>query len=118
MGRRHFLIIVAVAILVMLSAACSSSPKDAEFSVRVEGTAGQKFSGSIMVIKADGSSVSESMTSDVPWGKPVKGTIVSASMQKQDDGAGTLRVRILKGSQAVAEGSTSAAYGVVAVAGK
>jgi len=114
----RIVMVASLIALVMTMASCSSkSSKDSDFLVQLEGDARMKVSGSMMVVKGDGTSVSETLTVTLPHTRPVKGTVVSVSMQKQDGGSGTLRVRIVKDNKVVAEGSTSAAYGVVTVAG-
>jgi hypothetical protein len=46
----------------------------------------------------------------------VSGSIVSVSFQKKDDKSNPLTVQLLSGSDVVKEDSTTAAYGVVALA--
>jgi hypothetical protein len=86
-----------------------------EFTIRVSGTSGLKFSGSYMGVTAGGTSTSRSVDGIVPEEYSVEGTIVSCTFQKQSE-SGRLRVEIIKGGKVVSQSETSAAYGVVSAA--
>ena len=89
-----------------------SKPK---FVIKITGTPGIEFSGSYMVVTADGKSVSKSVDGKVPAEYPVDGSMVSTSFQKKGEN-GKLKVEIFKGDKVAAESETEAAYGVVSAA--
>lgn len=108
------LIIIIIASLALCSCSSSvSSPQDSDFTIKVYGTA--DWSGSIMVVKADGSSITQSYDSIAPRTYSFTGHIVSCTFQKQVK-VGTLSVDILKDGKLVKSGSTTAEYGVVSIA--
>jgi len=117
-------IIIVVFIVIGVIAAASgdkkastTAPGEPVFVVKVTGTEGTVFSGSYMLVTADGKSVSKSIDGTVPMDIPVDGTMVSVSFQKKDK-PGTLKVEIFRGDKAVAESDTSAEYGVVTAASR
>ena len=83
--------------------------------IKVTGSKGCRFSGSYMLVTADGQSQARTVEGVVPTEYQCRGSIVSTTFQKQAEG-GRLKVQILKGSQLVNESETTAAYGVVAAA--
>lgn len=97
--------------LVFLLAGCGRSET---YTVRVSGNAGMAFHGSTMVV-ALGSSQSQSVEGTVPKTYTLTGAIVSVSFQKKGE-RGKLEVKIEKGGEVIKSGSTTAAYGVVALA--
>jgi len=109
--KKAILLVVVVAVLFVFT----GCEQDSTFTIEVSGTADLKFSGSYLVITADGTSTSRSVDGTVPQTYTVTGTMVSVSFQKRTEG-GLLQVRILKDGRAVASESTTAAYGVVSVA--
>jgi hypothetical protein len=86
-----------------------------DYTIRVTGTDGSEFSGSYMLVTADGQSQSKTVDGVVPAEYRCRGSIVSTTFQKQAEG-GRLKVQIFKGSQLVNESETTAAYGVVSAA--
>jgi hypothetical protein len=96
---------------------CSSVPAmtDMDFSIKVSGDSGAKFSGSYDVTTTEGKSENKSVDGTVPVEYNVKGNIVSVSFQKKAE-TGNLKVEILQEGKVVAQGETSAAYGVVRAA--
>lgn len=104
-------ILLSAALFCALSLAVGAClPESHDFTIRVTGSKGVKFSGSYMVI-GDGKSVSKSVENTVPTEYRVKGQIVSVSFQKQI-ALGKLGVEILRGGQSVANAETTAEYGV------
>lgn len=85
-----------------------------DFLVRVSGSAGIPFSGSIMAVTA-GKSTGQSVSGKTPAEYEISGSIVSVTFQKQGE-LGRLRVEILKGDTVAAEGETATSYGVVSAA--
>ena len=92
-----------------------SSIFSSNYTVKVSGSPGLKFSGSYMVVTASGKSTSKSVDGIVPAQYSVTGSVVSVSFQKQGEN-GNLKVEILKDNNIVSASDTSASYGVVAVA--
>jgi len=86
-----------------------------DYIIKVTGSDSCKFSGSYMVVTADGQSQSKSVEGRVPTEYQCRGSIVSTSFQKQGE-SGMLKVQIMKGGRLVNESETSAAYGVVSAA--
>lgn len=97
--------------------ATTSAPGEPAFVVKVTGTAGTAFTGSYMIVTADGKSVSKSVEDTVPAEYPLDGVMVSTTFQKKGE-SGTLKVEIFKGDKSVAESDTNAAYGVVTAASR
>jgi uncharacterized protein YuzE len=96
---------------------CSSVPAmtDKDFSIKVTGDSGAKFSGAYDITTTEGKSENKSVDGTVPVEYNVKGNIVSVSFQKKAE-TGNLKVEILQDGKVVAQSETSAAYGVVSVA--
>lgn len=86
-----------------------------DYVIKVTGSDKCKFSGSYMLVTADGQSQSKSVEGRVPAEYTASGSIVSTSFQKQAEN-GILKVQILKGGKLVNESETTAAYGVVSAA--
>lgn len=86
-----------------------------DYIIKVTGSDSCKFSGSYMLITADGQSQSKSVEGRVPAEYQCRGSIVSTSFQKQGE-SGMLKVQIMKGGRLVNESETTAAYGVVSAA--
>lgn len=86
-----------------------------DYVIKVSGSDRCKFSGSYMLVTADGQSQSKSVEGRVPAEYQARGNIVSTSFQKQGEN-GLLKVQILKGGRLVNESETTAAYGVVMAA--
>lgn len=82
------------------------------FTIKVTGTDGLEFSGSYMVVTADGKTASKSVEGKVPTEYQVDGAMVSVSFQKKTE-KGKLKVEILKGNKVMSESDTDAAYGLV-----
>jgi len=85
-----------------------------QYTIRVTGTHGTKFSGSWGVV-GSGAYRSETVEGTVPTEYSASGQSVSVVFQKTETG-GTLKVEILEGGSVRASGVTSASYGVVSVA--
>lgn len=92
-----------------------SSIFSSDYTVKVSGTPGLRFSGSYMVVTASGKSESKSVDGEVPQSYQLSGSIVSVSFQKQSE-SGVLELQILKDGQVVSASDTSAAYGLVSAA--
>jgi hypothetical protein len=88
-----------------------------DFTIKISGSPGLKYSGSYMVLTASGDSTSKTVDGSVPDQFNVSGNIVSTTFQKRAE-SGNLKVEIVKGGSVVAESETSAAYGVVSAATK
>ncbi len=114
-------IVVGLIVIGFISAMLGDKPATttggdkAKFTVQVSGTEGTAFSGSYMVVTADGKSVSKSVEGVVPASYDLDGAIVSVSFQKKGE-SGKLAVKIMKGDKVAAESETEAAYGVVTAA--
>jgi hypothetical protein len=91
-----------------------SSSENSNYLIQVGGSPGLSFSGSYMCITGGGSQ-QQSVDGTVPTTYHVSGSIVSATFQKQT-AIGSLTVSIEVNGRTVKQSSTSAAYGVVAVA--
>ena len=115
------LVIVAGFIWSMAGSGGGTSGKGAnslfssDFTIKLSGSPGLKYSGSYMVVTAGGNSTSKTVDGSVPDQFNVSGTLVSTTFQKQGE-SGNLRVEIIKGGNVVSESETSAAYGVVSAA--
>ncbi len=114
--------IIVIAVLLGIIAALASSgggktptEQSPDFVVRVSGTEGLRFSGSIMTVAGNGQSVSQSIEGRVPAEYPLSARLVSVSFQKQTE-QGAMKVQIMKGPAVKAESETSASYGVVTAA--
>lgn len=94
--------------------ASSSGGDEPDYEVRVmyDGA----WSGSIGYC-ADGGCKQESIESQNDGSMEINGEVdsISASIQKEDDSSRTLTVQILEDGEVVAEGKTSAGYGVASV---
>jgi hypothetical protein len=106
--------IVAVIIIIVVIVMCTG-PRDSAFQIKVSGTEGLFFSGSYLVITADGQSISKSVDSLIPAEYSVTGTMVSVTFQKQTED-GFLKVEIIKDGEVLADEYTIAAYGIVSIA--
>lgn len=108
--------VIVLVIIVIAIATCNGIGfRDSTFEIRVSGTEGLEFSGSYMVVTAEGQSTSKSVDGTVPEQYLVSGAIVSVVFQKQSQ-EGILRVEIVKGTEVIASEETTASYGVVSVA--
>ncbi len=88
---------------------------ESDYIIHVKGTEGAKFSGSYMIMRPDGSSTQKSVEGVIPTEFKMRGSLISASFQKQGKN-GTLIVEIARGGRIVNQSDTNAAYGVVSVA--
>lgn len=86
----------------------------ADVIVLVTGTPGVRFTGAIMTI-GQGQSRTESVDGVTPARYPARGAIISASFQKQMPGDDVLSILIERDGKTIANASTQASYGVVAV---
>ena len=107
-------LILLIAVLSLVVGGCAGIG-DSDFTIKVSGTSGLKFSGNYMVVTSGGGSTSKSVDGTVPAQYTIRGNIVSCVFQKQSE-YGTLRVEIVKGGKIVSQSETLAAYGVVSVA--
>jgi len=100
--------------LLIMSVGCAM-PTESNFKIKIVGSHNIKFSGSYMVVTADGHSSSHTVDGIVPAEYDVKGWIVSCSFQKQSE-QGSLSVLVYRNGQLMDQSTTSAAYGVVTLA--
>jgi len=84
------------------------------FAIKVTGTPGLKFSGSLCLTTIDGKVTTKSVDGIVPADYALEGTIVSVVFQKQSE-EGKLKIEILKNGNIVNCSETIAAYGVVSI---
>ena len=104
------------ALLIVLITGCGKTAlTEAEYTIRIAGTDGLKFSGSYMQVGSSGSSESQSIEGTVPAEYTIKGAIASVVFQKKERN-GTLRVEIVRDGKVVKSAETSAEYGVVSIA--
>jgi tetratricopeptide (TPR) repeat protein len=82
------------------------------FTIRVSGTSGLKFSGSYLTVTVDGGSISKSVDGFVPAEYNVSGISVSCSFQKKTE-EGNLNLEIIKNGMVISQTETSSAYGIV-----
>jgi hypothetical protein len=119
---RYLLSLLAVTIFLVLPVAKNSSggPIKTTYKIRISGTDNTPFSGSVAVMSLLGKTTSESKDGTIPAEFTVEGKYVSVVIQKQREG-GTLKVEILKGKllgsgfKVIANGQTTASYGVVSL---
>jgi len=90
-------------------------PSESDFRIKIIGSQNLKFSGSYMIVTADGKSNSHTVDGIAPAEYDVKGWIISCSFQKQSE-QGSLSVFIYRNGQLIDQSTTSAAYGVVTIA--
>jgi len=118
MMKKIALGVLSLMVLAVGFAACSAggggSLSEKEFTIRIEGAEGAKFSGSYAVVQSDGQNSTKSVDGTVPAEYTATGSLVSTSFQKQGED-GMLVVKIYEGDELVAEQNTEAAFGVVAV---
>ena len=88
--------------------------KKPTYTVRVKGTSGLMFEGSCRA-ESPGVSSKGGFTGKIPAEYSFSGSRISCSLQKRQE-AGRLTVEILKGGRRMTSGTTSAAYGLAAVA--
>jgi len=113
---------VASTILIAFPMACNSvsAPIETTYKIRISGTNGTSFNGSVNVTSLLGKTISETKDRRIPMEFTVEGKSVSAVIRKQSE-RGNLKVEILKerllgsGFNPVAIAQTTAAYGVVSV---
>jgi hypothetical protein len=98
-------------ITLFMLAGCSKE-KESEFTIRVSGTDGIKYSGSYGATGFGGDPAGNPIEGIVPEEYTVVGTVVSCFFQKKS-GKGTLRVEIIKSGAVVAQSETSETEGVV-----
>ena len=89
---------------------------DEPFTIRVTGDTGQVFTGSYVLLKADGNVVNSSISGTAPEDFRIDGLQVDLILQKAS-ATGYLEAEILKGRKVVAEGSVSSAYGSLTLVG-
>lgn len=120
------LIFVFLLICIIAFTGCSSSESDnvspPTTSVKIEifGTVGLEFVGSYGGMSSGGGMTLQSVEDIVPAQYTVKGSgdfIVTCSFIKLED-TGTLVVYIFKNGEIIAQGGTSAAFGMVALTTK
>jgi hypothetical protein len=120
--QNTWLLAVASTILIAFPMACNSvsAPIETTYKIRISGTNGTPFNGSVNVTSLLGKTISETKDGRIPVEFTVEGKSVSAVIRKQSDG-GNLKVEILKerllgsGFNPVAIAQTTAAYGLVSV---
>jgi len=94
-----------------------TTPPFIGFYVDITGTNGIRFTGSCLVVDSKGSSSSQDAAGTVPIKIQLKpGNIASCALQKQGT-AGQLTVKLMYNDTIIADGDTSAEYGVVTVSG-
>ncbi|MBA7486609.1 hypothetical protein ES707_22170 [subsurface metagenome] len=112
---KKLLLFIVILISIILITGCTGT--DSNFTIKVSGTTGLRFSGSYLTIKADGENISKSVDGVVPSEYRTKGAIVSCMFQKQEV-AGHLIVEILKEGKTISQSDTTAEYGCVTIATK
>jgi len=112
---KKLILFIVILISIILISGCAET--DSDFTIKVLGTPGLRFSGNYLTIKADGENISKSVDGVVPSEYRTKGTIVSCMFQKQEV-AGHLIVEILKKGKAISKSDTTAEYGCVTIATK
>ena len=120
MRRRIIVIFVLLALVTITGCKTTvtapvTTSTESKFDIMVTGTTDTKFTGSYLVLEADGSSTSHSVEGTVPVDYTATGWIVSCVFQNKD-AYGLLGVTIHKNGILVGGSSTSAAYGVVTLA--
>jgi hypothetical protein len=109
------IVVAAVAYFTMFAGGGSSAGGDHSYRIVVEGQAGTRFSGAIVHGGAGG--VEErSVEGTVPAEYSARGMTCGATLQMQDS-AGGLKVVLYRDGAVMQTAETSAAYGVVTVAG-
>ncbi len=88
---------------------------ESDFVIKVSGTPGAKTTGSVMIVKPDGTSSQKSIEGPLPFEVTARGFMVSASFQKVQD-KGELLAVVLKDGKEVNRSDTNAAYGVITLA--
>ena len=112
---KKLLLFIVILISIILITGCGVI--DSNFTIKVLGTTGLRFSGSCLTIKASGENISKSVDGVVLSEYRTKGTIVSCMFQKQEI-AGHLIVEIPKGNKTISKSDTTAEYGCVTIATK
>jgi hypothetical protein len=116
--KKLILIMLVLGIIAFLITGCDGN---SVFTIKVSGTTGSEFRGSLLVVMSDGQPGSESVNGTVPQEYSVTGTnritvsMLSVELQKQTEER-TLKVEILKDDEVIANSETTAPYGVVSVA--
>ncbi len=104
-------------------AACSGSGTDLPptgdqtLVIRITGDSGLPFSGSYVTVKADGNIETGQLEGTAPRDFPVEGMQVDVTVKKTT-ATGYLKVQILRGRTAVAEGEITASFGSVVLSGR
>ena len=94
----------------------STEMADDTFTIRVAGDNGQAFTGSYVLLKADGSIINNAISGTAPEDFKIDGLQVDLILPKTS-ATGYLEAKIMKGRKVVAEGSVSSAYGSLTLAG-
>jgi hypothetical protein len=93
------------------------STVDQVFTIRAAGDSGQAFTGSYVLLKADGNIISSTIEGNAPRDFRVEGIQVDVTISKAS-ATGYLEAQILKGRKVVAEGSVSSAFGSLTLLGR
>ena len=109
--------------LALVAAACpgtgteTSGVSDQGFTIRVPGDTGQSFTGSYVLLKADGNIITSQFEGTAPYELKVEGLQVDITVQKTA-ATGYLEVQILRGRSVVAEGDIPSAFGSITLSGR
>ena len=104
-----------VAIIVVIVVLSLGGSSESDFTLKVTGTEGLRFSGNYVVMTEGGTPSSKTVESEVPAEFEVNGDTVSAVFQKTSE-QGILTVELFKDGTLIKQATTSAPYGNVLVA--
>ncbi len=93
---------------------CCQRESSNDFTIKVYTY--EKFTGNYLVMQPDGQSISKSVEGRGNAQYKVKGSMVSCSFQKSEEGSSSLRVEIYKNDKSIKSEVTEASYGVVTIA--
>ena len=103
--------------LALLTALGCGEAAAADYTVKIDGSAGTAFAGTCLVIR-DKTSSSHAVGGSVPVTVQLSGDLISCAIQKKAEG-GSLHVEITKsGGGIVADSSDALPFGVVIAAGR
>ena len=115
------LLTAAVLSASLFLAACpgegAASSGDQPFTIRIAGDRGQSFSGSYVLMKADGNIVTEAFEGTAPRDFRAEGLQIDVTIQKTTP-MGYLEVQLLRGREVVDEDSVTAAFGSTTLSGR
>jgi len=114
MKKRITLFVIVLILIIFISGYTGT---DYDFTIKILGTSGLRFSGNYLTLKADGENISKSVDGVIPSEYRMRGAIVFCVFQKQEV-AGQLIVEILKAGKVVSKSDTTTEYGCVSIATK